>query len=122
MYEWKESYLGRHYLSVVAVVAALAVGMVAGYMFGLRNVRDNGTGVDAIGSQLDQAGADLSDAAGGIDAAQTSAGHVAAGIDSAQESVEYLQQTTNSSAEIIEQCKSIISRVRRRGTQDPPAH
>ena len=107
---------GKGMAIAVLVVFVLLVGAgFAGYMFGLRNVHDNGSGTDTVGNELGQVGTNISNAKDGIDSAQ---GHIATGA----ESVDYLQGTVSTSADIIADCKRILEAVRRRGKTDKAAN
>lgn len=103
---------------VLVVLVFMVVIFTIGYMFGIRNVHDNGSGTQPIGQQLEQAGTNISNATAGIGQAENHAGNVEAGIGNAQESADYLQGTVSTSTELIGQCKSIISEIRRRGKAD----
>ena len=123
-YDFREFFRERKVDLVVVSLgfAFFMVGFVAGYLCGLRNVHDNGTGTATVGQQLNEAGTNISNAKDGIDAAQGHAGNVAAGIGTAQESTDYLTGTVNSSAELIGQCQQIVERIRQRGKKDTSAN
>ena len=103
---------------VLVVFVFMVVVFSAGYMLGIRNVHDNGSGTQPIGQQLNEAGTNISNATAGIGQAENHAGNVEAGIGNAQESADYLQGTVSTSTELIGQCKSIIENIRRRGKAD----
>ena len=103
-----------HVVAVVALVV-FVVGFVSGYMLGLRNVSDHGSGADTVGNQLEQAGTNIQHAKDGIDQAAGTADKVGAGIGAAKESAGYLQHTADTSAELIADCQRIIRQVRARG-------
>ena len=107
---------------VLVLFILLVVAGSIGYMLGIRNVHDNGSGTQPIGQQLEQAGTNISNATAGIGQAENHAGNVEAGIGNAQESTEYLQGTVSTSTELIGQCKSIIETIRRRGKTDKVTH
>ena len=102
-------------IAVLICVAILVVCFLAGYLCGIRNVSDNGSGTEPIGKELEQAGANISDAKAGIEAAAGHADKVSSGIESAKESAEYIHSTANTSGELISECKSIIEGIRARG-------
>ena len=107
----------------ILIVFVLLVGAgCIGYCIGLRNVHDNGSGVESVGQQLDQAGTNISNANQGISNAENHAGNIEAGIGNAQESADYLQGTVSTSAELINQCQQIIARIRQRGETHPSAN
>ena len=103
---------------ILVVFVLMVVGGSIGYMLGVRNVHDNGSGTQPIGQQLNEAGTNISNATAGIGQAENHAGNIEAGIGNAQESADYLQGTVSTSTELIGQCKSIISEIRRRGKTD----
>ena len=103
---------------ILAVFILMVVGGSIGYMLGIRQVHDNGSGTQPIGQQLEQAGTNISNATSGIGQAENHAGNVEAGIGNAQESADYLQGTVSTSTELIGQSKSIIENIRRRGKAD----
>ena len=102
-------------VAVLIVVILLVAVFCAGYMLGLRNVSDHGGGADAVGNQLADTGTAVQHAKDGIDAASGTADKIGAVFGDDKESAGYLQHTANTSAELIEQCQSIIERVRARG-------
>ena len=108
-----------HVVAVVALVV-FVVGFVSGYMLGLRHVSDHGSGADAVGNQLEQAGTNIQNAKDGIDQATSTAGAVAGTVADAQGTAEYLSGTVNDSAELIRQCQQIVARVRARGKEKAP--
>ena len=108
-----------HVVAVVALVV-FVVGFVSGYMFGLRNVSDHGSGADTVGNQLEQAGTNIQNAKDGIDQAAGTADQIGAGIGAAKESAGYLQHTADTSAELIADCQRIIRQVRARGKKEAP--
>ena len=116
-YDFREFFRERKVDLVVVSLgfAFFMVGFVAGYLCGLRNVHDNGTGTATVGQQLNEAGTNISNAKEGIDSAQN---HIATGA----ESVEYLQGTVTASGDLIEDCKRILETVRRRGKTNQTAH
>ncbi len=107
---------------ILVVFILLVVGGSIGYMLGVRQVHDNGSGVESVGQQLNEAGTNISNATAGIGQAENHAGNVEAGIGNAQESAEYLQGTVSTSAELIANSKSIIEAIRRRGKTEMPTH
>ena len=103
---------------VLVVFVFMVVVFSAGYMLGIRNVHDNGSGTQPITNELGQAGTAIENAGAGIEAAAGHAGNVQAGIDNATEQAGYIYGTAKTSTELIGQCKSIISEIRRRGKAD----
>lgn len=103
----------------LVVLACLVAAFSGGYFLGLRNVSDNGTGINTARNQLDTAGTAISNAASGISQAAGSADKIGSGISQAKESAVYIQRTADDSAAIIADCKSIIAAVRTRGKKDP---
>ena len=110
---------------ILAVFIFMVVVFGSGYCVGLwhgNHISDNGTGIESVGKELEQAGTNISDAKAGIEAAAGHADKVSSGIESAKESAEYIHSTANTSGELISECKSIIAGVRARGqaakTQD----
>ena len=103
---------------ILGVLIILVVVFSAGYMLGIRNVHDNGSGTQPIGQQLNEAGTNISNATAGIGRAENHAGNIEAGIGNAQESADYLQGTVSTSTELIGQCQSIIERIRSRGKEE----
>lgn len=108
-----------HVVAVVALVV-FVVGFVSGYLLGLRNVSDHGTGADAVGNQLAETGTAIQHAKDGIDQASGTADQIGAGIDAAKESAGYLQHTADTSEELIADCQRIIRQVRARGKKEAP--
>ena len=109
-------------IAILIVFAFLVGAFFCGYMLGVRNVHDNGSGTQPIGQQLNEAGTNISNATSGIGQAENHAGNVEAGIGNAQESADYLQGTVSTSTELIGQCKSIIENIRRRGKENTSTH
>jgi hypothetical protein len=103
---------------ILGVFIFLVAVFSAGYMLGVRNVHDNGSGTQPIANELGQAGTAIENAGAGIEAAAGHAGNVQAGIDNATEQAEYIYGTAKTSTELIGQCKSIIENIRRRGKAD----
>ena len=120
MYDISELEItGKEMAVAVLGVFILLVGIFfAGYMLGLRNVHDNGTGTEPISNELGQVGTNIGNAEAGIGQAENHAGNIEAGIGNAQESADYLQGTVSTSADIIRQSKSIIERIRQRGKKE----
>ena len=102
-------------IAILGVFIFLVAIFSAGYMLGIRNVHDNGSGTQPIGQQLNEAGTNISNATSGIGQAENN-------IATGTESVEYLQGTVSTSTELIGQCKSIIEAIRRRGKADKVTH
>ena len=122
MYDFSELQPDRKEIAIgilVGVVVLLVV-FCAGYLFGIRNVHDNGSGTEPITNELGQVGTNINNATAGIGQAENHAGNIEAGISNAQESADYLQGTVSTSAELIGQSKSIIEAVRRRGKKETP--
>ncbi len=107
---------------VLVVFVFMVVMFTIGYMFGIRNVHDNGAGTQPIGQQLNEAGTNISNATSGIGQAENHVGNVQAGIDNAQESTEYLQGTVSTSTELIADCKRILEAIRKRANTDKVTH
>ena len=105
-------------VAILGVFIFLVAIFSAGYMLGIRNVHDNGSGTQPITNELGQAGTAIENAGAGIEAAAGHAGNVQAGIDNASEQAGYIYGTAKTSTELIGQCKSIISEIRRRGKAD----
>ena len=106
-------------IAILVGVIVLLVAFCAGYCLGEQRTKDlynNGAGVADVSNELGQAGTNISNATAGISEAQGHAGNIEAGINSAQESAGYIQSTATESAGIIAECKSIIERIRSRGT------
>ena len=114
---------GKGMAIAVLVVFVLLVGAgFAGYLFGLRNVHDNGSGTESVTNELGQVGTAIENAGAGISEAQGHAGNVQAGIDNATEQADYIHGTAKTSTELIGQCKSIIDAIRQRGKTDKVTH
>ena len=124
MYDFSELEITRKEMAVLVLVVFvfMVVIFTIGYMFGIRNVHDNGNGTQPIGQQLNEAGTNISNATSGIGQAENHAGNIEAGIGNAQESADYLQGTVSTSTELIGQCKSIIENIRRRGKENTSTH
>ena len=105
-----------HVVAVVALVV-FVVGFVSGYLLGLRNVSNHGSGADTVGNQLAETGTAIQHAKDGISEAQGTAGAVAGTVADAQDTAEYISGTVNDSAELIADCQRLIEAVRRRGTE-----
>lgn len=105
--------------SVVGIVCVLAA-FYAGYLLGIWNVSNNGTGINAVRNELEQAGAAVENAASGIDQATDTAEKVSDGITAAQESAQYIQHAADDSAAIIAECKSILANIRARSKTGTP--
>ena len=104
---------------VVGLVCVLAA-FYAGYMLGIWNVSNIGTGTGTIRNKLEQAGAAVENAASGIDQATDTAEKVSDGITAAQKSAQYIQHAADDSAAIIAECKSIFANVRARSKTGTP--
>ena len=102
-------------VAILGVFIFLVAVFSAGYMLGIRNVHDNGSGTQPITNELGQAGTAIENAGAGIEAAAGHAGNVQAGIDNASEQAGYIYGTAKTSTELIGQCQSIINQVRSRG-------
>ena len=109
-------------VAILGVFVFLVAVFSAGYMLGVRNVHDNGSGTQPIANELGQVGTAIENAGAGINEAQGHAGNVQAGIDNASEQADYIHGTAKTSTELIGQCKSIIETIRRRGKKDTPAN
>ena len=109
-------------VAILVVFVLLVAVFSAGYMLGIRNVHDNGSGTQPITNELGQVGTAIENAGTGINEAQNHAGNVQAGIDNATEQAGYIYGTAKTSTELIGQCKSIISEIRRRGKADKVTH
>lgn len=119
---------GKNIAVAILVVTLLLVAVFGvGYMLGIRNdagedVHDNGSTAAGIGNAIESAGSDIGAAKSGIDHASDTAGRIENRIEAAQGRVEYIQATTNEGRRIVEECKSILAEVRRRGEEDKAAH
>lgn len=102
-------------VAILGVFVFLVAIFSAGYMLGVRNVHDNGSGTESVGSQIGQAESNISNATSGIETAHGHADQVASGIESAKESANYIQGTANTSAGIISECQQILAGIRSRG-------
>ena len=102
-------------IAVLICVVILVVCFCAGYLCGIRNVSDNGSGTEQVGKELEQVGTNISDAKAGIEAASGHADKVSSGIESAKESAQYIHSTADTSAELVSECQSIIAGIRARG-------
>ena len=105
-------------IAILAAVIVMVVIFCAGYLLGVERTKDlhnNGSGIEPIGNELENAGTNIQHAKDGIDKAQGTADKVGAGISNAKESADYISGTVDNSADIIRQCQQIIERVRRRG-------
>ena len=102
-------------IAVLVCVVILVVCFLAGYLLGIRNVHDNGSGAAGVGEQIEQAGTDIQHAADGIKAAAGHADKVGSGIETAKESAQYIHSTADTSAELVAECQSIIAGIRARG-------
>ena len=107
-------------VAILGVFIFLVAVFSAGYMLGVRNVHDNGSGTQPITNELGQVGTAIGNAGAGIETAQGHAGNVQAGIDNATESAEYIYGTAKTSTELIANSKSIIEAIRRRGKEKAP--
>ena len=125
VYEYRPNDEKVAAMLLVAVVS-LVVAFSIGYMLGLRNagtnVSGNGSGAAGVGSQIEQAGADIGNAKAGIEAAEGHADKVGSGIETAKESAQYIHSTAADSATIISECQSILKGIRSRGKTDQAAH
>lgn len=104
---------------VVGIVCVLAA-FYAGYLLGIWNVSNNGTGINAVRNELNTAGAAVENAANGISQATSATAKVSDGITAAQESAQYIQHAADDSAAIIAECKSILANVRARSKTGTP--
>lgn len=102
-------------VAILGVFIFLVAIFSAGYMLGIRNVHDNGSGTESVGSQIGQAESNISNATSGIETAHGHADQVASGIESAKESANYIHGTANTSAGIISECQQILAGIRSRG-------
>ena len=111
---------------ILAVTVLLVVVFCIGYMLGVthtrENVHDNGNAAAIVRNEIESAGSDIGAAKSGIDHASDTAGRIENRIEAAQGRVEYIQATTNEGRRIVEECKSILTEVRRRGEEDTAAH
>ena len=101
--------------AVIVAVVLLVVVFCAGYLLGLRNVSDHGSGTEPITNELGQVGSAIGNAKDGIEQATSTAGAVAGTVADAQGTAEYISGTVNDSAELIADCQRIIRQVRARG-------
>ena len=64
MYDLSELEITRKEMAVLVLVVFVFMVVIfsVGYMCGLRNVYDNGSGTQPIGQQLEQAGTNISNA------------------------------------------------------------
>ena len=105
-------------IAILVCVIVLVVAFSAGYLLGCertKEIHDNGSGIEPIGNELENAGTNIQHAKDGINQAQGTADKIGAGISNAKESADYISGTVDNSADIIKQCQQIIERVRRRG-------
>ena len=102
-------------VAILGVFIFLVAIFSAGYMLGVRNVHDNGSGTESVGSQIGQAESNISNATSGIETAHGHADQVASGIESAKETANYLHGTATTSAGIISECQQILAGIRSRG-------
>lgn len=109
-------------VAILGVFIFLVAVFSAGYMLGVRNVHDNGSGVAGVGNEIGHAESNISNAATGIEAAQGHADQVANGIESAKEQAGYIHSTATTSAGIVSECQSILAGIRSRGKTKEPAH
>ena len=114
-------------IGILVVTVLLVAVFCIGYMLGIRNaagedVHDNGSTAAGVGNAIESAGSDIGAAKSGIDHASDTAGRIENRIEAAQGRVEYIQATTNEGRRIVEECKSILAEVRRRGEEDTAAH
>ena len=109
-------------VALLVIVVLMVVAGTVGYCIGLRNIHNNGSGVESIGNQIGNAESTITDAAAGIHAAQGHADQVGAGIADAKEQAGYIHSTATTSAGIIAECQQIIAGIRNRGKTDASPH
>lgn len=116
-YDFSELDINRKEIAIAVLicVAVLVVCFFAGYLCGIRNVSDNGSGTEPIGKELEQVGTNISDAKEGIKEAAGTADKIGSGIKDAKDTAGYIQSTADTSAELISECQSIIAGIRARG-------
>lgn len=107
---------------ILAVFILMVVGGSIGYMLGIRQVHDNGSGNAGAGQQIEQAGTDIQHAADGIKEAAGTADQIGSTIKDAKDTAGYIHITAADSAGIISECQSILKGIRSRGKKDQAAH
>lgn len=125
MYDVLSEFVGKYKKAIVSIsicVACVFAAFYAGYLCGIRNVSNIGTGTGTIRKKLEQAGAAVENAASGIDQAADTAAKVSDGITAAQESAQYIQHAADDSAAIIADCKFILATIRSRSQKGTTAH
>ena len=120
MYDFSELEVSRKEMAVLVLVVFIFMVVVfsTGYCVGLwhgNHISDNGTGIESVGKELEQAGTNISDAKAGIEAAAGTADKIGSGIKDAKDTAGYIQSTADTSAELISECQSIIAGIRARG-------
>lgn len=118
MYDVLSEFVGKYKKAIVSIsicIVCVLAAFYAGYLLGIWNVSNNGTGINAVRNELNTAGAAIENAASGIDQAADAAAKVSDGITAAQESAQYIQHAADDSAAIIAECKSILAKIRSRG-------
>lgn len=123
MYDVLSEFVGKYKKAIVSIsicVACVFAAFYAGYLCGIRNVSNNGTGINAVRNELNTAGAAVENAASGIDQATDAAAKVSDGITAAQESAQYIQHAADDSAAIIADCKFILATIRSRRKKEAP--
>ena len=120
MYEFNIELTKKEELCVVIIGFVLfAVIFGAGYMLGIRNagtgVSDNRNAAQHVREEIESAGSDIGAAKSGIDNAAAAAGRIEERISDAQERAEYVKGTADEGRRIIEECQSILRKVRAGG-------
>ena len=107
---------------LLIIVVCMVVAGTIGYMLGLRNVHDDGSGNAGAGQQIEQAGTNIQHAADGIKEAAGTADQIGSTIKDAKDTAGYIHGTAADSATIISECQSILKTIRSRGKTDQAAH
>lgn len=89
------------------------------------SLSDNGSGADAIGNQLEEAGNNQSTITGGISNAEKSVSNINASIERSEEeitkagaTVSNIENQQREAGAIIADCQSIVKAVRERGKRE----
>lgn len=98
-----------------------AVIIIAAILFCRSCLHNDGTGIDAIGNQLEEAGRNQQSIADGIDNAQKSTDVIQdsidesrSGIENAEQSIDRIETDQRTAAGIIADCQRILEGIRKR--------
>lgn len=107
------------------IIAGVLVILLCAFALRSCGLHDNGSGADAIGNQLEEAGNNQSTITGGISNAEKSVSNINASIERSEEgitkagaTVSNIENQQREAGAIIADCQSIVKAVRERGKRE----